>query len=250
MRGGTPGPRAAYTPGRLTLFTDGRYVARFRMIGIRIAAMVSIAVLLSGCAGRAIPDTADPAAAEEALLATAPERPLRVIFAWRALERDARFNGSGAARIEPPYRARLDLFGPTGDGYLSAALVGHELRLPPGLPPVRLPPPAMMWAVLGVVAPPPGASLRGTRSEPGRTELYYDVDGGLLRYEVRGGVLVTAEWERGGARMDVRLQGASAHGLPRQAVFRDHAGFTELELNLESVDEVEPYPPDIWSPGR
>ncbi|HUG41158.1 MAG TPA: hypothetical protein VMM12_11770 [Longimicrobiales bacterium] len=214
------------------------------------AAMASIAVLLSACGGASIPDTADPAVAEAAVSATAPERPLQVIFSWRALEREARFNGSGAARLEPPYHARLDLFGPTGDGYLSAALVGHDLRLPPGVSPGRLPPPAMMWAVLGVVAPPDPAVLRGTREEPGLTQVYYGVGDGLLRYDLRGGRLAAAEWEGGGVRMDVRLEGAAEHGLPRRAVFRDWSGYTELELNLERVDEVEPYPPDIWSPGR
>lgn len=206
--------------------------------------------LLSGCSRGGVPDVADPAVAEAAILATAPDRPLRAIFAWRALEADARFTGSGAARIEGPYRARLDLFGPTGDGYLSAALVGHELRLPPGMTAGQLPPPALMWAILGVVAPPDRALLRGTRAEQGRTELYYDLDGGLLRYEVRGERLVAADWEGEGVRMDVRLEGAAEGGLPREAVFRDRTSYTELQLNLERVDEVEPYPPDIWSPGR
>ena len=64
-----------------------------------------------------------------------------------------------------------------------------------------------------------------------------------------GGRLAAAEWERGGGRMDVRLDGTAENGLPRRAVFRDWSGYTELELNLERVDEVEPYPPDIWSPG-
>lgn len=220
------------------------------MTWLRGAAMISIAVLLSACAGRSIPETADPAVAEEAVAATAPERPLRVVFSWRALARDARFHGSGAARIEPPYRARLDLFGPNGDGYLSAALVDQELRFPPGTAAVQLPPPGMMWALLGVVAPPAGAELRGTRVEPGRTELFYAVDGGILRYDLRGGRLAAAEWEGNGARMDVRLDGAAEHDVPRRALFRDLSAFTELELNLEQVDEVEPYPPDIWTPGR
>ncbi|MBW3554796.1 MAG: hypothetical protein KY466_14890 [Gemmatimonadetes bacterium] len=217
---------------------------------IRYTASALAAVLLTGCAGHSIPDTVEPAVAAEVVETTAPDRPLRVIFSWRALEREARFDGSGAARMEPPYRARLDLFGPTGDGYLSAALVEQDLRLPAGTPPVRLPPPAMMWAVLGVVAPPGRAVLRGTRTEAGRTELYYGVDDGLLRYDLRGGRLAAAEWEGKGTRMDVRLEGSAEHGLPRRAVFRDWSGHTELELNLERVDEVEPYPPDIWSPGR
>ena len=199
---------------RLTAFSAARYLhALHSMNRIPCAVAALAAVLLSGCAGRSVPDTVEPAVAAEVVASTAPDRPLRVIFSWRALERDARFDGSGAARLEAPYRARLDLFGPTGDGYLSAALVEQELRLPAGTPPVRLPPPAMMWAVLGVVAPPPRAVLRGTR-------------------------------------MDVRLEGSAEHGLPRRAVFRDFAAHTELELNLEQVDEVEPYPPDIWSPGR
>lgn len=234
----------------MTVFENGRYVHAFRPVRrLTSVAAILFAVALSGCAGRSVPETADPAAAEEAVAATAPDRPLRVIFAWRAMEREARFSGSGAARIEPPYHARLDLFGPGGDGYLSAALVDQDLRLPPGAAPVRLPPPAMMWAVLGVVAPPGESVLRGTRQEPGRTELYYDVGGGLLRYDLVGGRLAAAEWERAGTRMDVRLDGTAGNGLPRRAVFRDWSGYTELELNLERVDEVEPYPPDIWSPG-
>jgi hypothetical protein len=217
---------------------------------MKFAWIATVALLLGGCSGRSVPDVVEPAVAEAAIAGTAPDQPLRAIFAWRAREADARFTGSGAARIEGPYRARLDLFGPTGDGYLSAALVGQELRLPPGTAAVRLPPPALMWAILGVVAPPERAVLRGTRSDPGRTELYYGVSGGLLRYELRGERLVAAEWEGEDARMDVRLVGTAQGGLPRSAVFRDHTNFTELALDLESVDEVEPYPPDIWSPGR
>jgi hypothetical protein len=38
-------------------------------------------------------------------------------------------------------------------------------------------------------------------------------------------------------------------GLPAQATYRDLATVTELILNVESVDETEPYPPDIWWPG-
>ena len=236
---------------RLTIFRRSGYVHALRsMKASQPVAMALVLGLASACAGRSIPDTADPEAAAEAVETTAPDRPLRVIFSWRAMERDARFDGTGAARIEDPYHARLDLFGPSGDGYLSAALVDHELRLPPGTQGVRMPPPAMMWAVFGAVAPPAGATLRGSRQEAGRTELFYDVDGGLLRYDLRGGRLAAAEYEKGGARMDVRLEGQAEHGLPRRAVFRDWAGHTELELNLEQVDEVEPYPPDIWSPGR
>ena len=49
------------------------------------------------------------------------------------------------ARIEPPSKARLDLFLDNGEGVLSAALVDDELRLPHGAPEDILPPVELMW---------------------------------------------------------------------------------------------------------
>lgn len=219
-------------------------------VRVAAAAVAGLTLLLPGCASRGLPDTIDPAVAERAIAATAPDRPLRVVFDWTILEAGgARFTGSGAARMEPPYRARLDLFGPRGDGYLSAALVGTDLRLPRSAPGVALPPPAMMWAVLGVVAPPADAVLVGTRVNPDRTELYYDVDESRLRYTLMGGRLTAARWDGRGRRMAVALTGSVEPGLPASAFFRDASAGTELKLNLEQVDEVEPHPPEIWTPG-
>jgi hypothetical protein len=203
---------------------------------------------LAGCAAHAPPTTVDPATAADAVAATQPDRPLRVVFEWRALEGEARFNGRGVARIEPPYRARLDLFGPRGDTYLSAALVDDQIRLPPGVQAVQIPPPALMWAVLGVVAPPAEAVLVGTRQDPERAELHYELEGGTLRYVLEGGLLRSVRWDGAGRRMTVELRGQAGYGLPTQAVFRDQAAVTELMLNLESVDEVDAHSPDIWWP--
>lgn len=214
-----------------------------------VAAM-GVAAALAGCSARGIPETRDPGLAETAIAETAPERPLRLVFDWTILDGEARFSGRGAARIQPPLRARLDLFGPRGDGYLSAALVGSEIRLPPGVEAPQLPPPALMWAVLGAVAPPDGAALAGTRVEDGRAELHYDLgDDGRLRYTLQDGRLRQVLWEGKDRRMVVELRGSAGHGLPREAVYRDWSGYTELMLNLERVDEVEPYPPETWSPG-
>jgi hypothetical protein len=207
-------------------------------------------LLLGACATHAPPDTADPAVADVVLAATAPDRPLHVVFEWRALEGDARFTGEGVARIQPPHHARLDLFGPRGDTYLSAGLVGDDLRLPPGVQAGQIPPPALMWAVLGVVAPPQGAVLVGTRDDGARAELYYETDAGTLWYVLEGGRLRSARWDGAGRRMVVELRGETGPGLPTQATYRDFAAVAELMLNLESVDEVEPFSPDIWNPGR
>lgn len=218
----------------------------------RLGSLVLVAVT-AACAGRGVPETADPVLAEAAVRETAPDRPLRAVFGWRALDGQARFSGEGAARIEPPYRARLDLFGPRGEGYLTAALIDRELRLP-GEPEVALPPPAMLWALLGVVRPPADAVLEGTRvtgdGEAEERELYFAVDGSRLRYVLAGGRLHTAEWTGGGRRMIIELAASADGPLPRTAAYRDWSRNTELHIGLEAVEEVEPYPPEIWTPGR
>ncbi len=170
----------------------------------------------SACASRGVPDTLDPTVAATAIEGTAPDRPLQAVFDWEMRDGDARFHGSGAARIQPPYRVRLDLFGPRGDGYLSAAAVGMELRLPPTANPVPLPPAAMMWAALGVVSPPPEARLVGTRVTTAARELHYETNGSRLRYRLIDGHLESAVW-RGGGRQNERRSlrrsggGATAH---------------------------------------
>lgn len=216
---------------------------RARRIGV-----VAVAAALSACSGIRVPPTLDPGAARRAIDMTAPDRPLRAVFGWRILDGDARFSGRGAARVEPPYRARLDLFGPNGEGYLSAALVGTDLRLL-GEPDRALPPPALIWSVLGVIRPPDEATLLGTREEAGRLELVYGVADSRLRYTVEDGSLRTVEWRGGGRRMVVLLKGG-AGGLPDVSFYRDWSQNTELQTELETVEEVDPYPADIWTLGR
>src|SRR5690606_9098985 len=94
--------------------------------------LAALPLIAAACAARTAPLTTppDPALAREAAEATAPQRTLQILFDWNVRERDARFNGRGVARVQPPYHARLDLFGPRGEGYLTAALVEEDLRLP------------------------------------------------------------------------------------------------------------------------
>ncbi len=215
----------------------------------RPAVASAVLALSAGCAGRAVPPTLDPSAAAAAVEATAPRTPLRVVFGWQAQDGSARFHGRGVARIAPAYHARLDLFGPGGDGYLSAALVGGDLRLPGGGSEVRLPPPAFMWAVLGVVAPPAGATLIATSEEGATTELFYDLDDGRLIYTLVDGRLSRATWDRRGGAALVELKDLGGT-VPGTALYRDRAANMELLLNVERTDEVEAFPPEIWDPGR
>lgn len=202
-------------------------------------------------AGPAPSGPPDSTLEQRAVAATRPDRPVQVVFSWSAVEREGRYSGRGVARIEPPYRARLDLFGPRGDTYLSAALVEHDLRLPPGAPPATLPPPALMWGVLGVVAPPPGAELVATERTESGLLLEYREDRGRLRYELAGDALRAVRWDGpGAARLTVEIEAGDAAGLPVRAEYRDWAAFVELNLTREEVEHVEQFPDEIWQPGR
>lgn len=214
----------------------------------RVWVGIIAAALLAGCAGRGVPATVDPGAADRAVRETAPDRPLRVIFRWTILDGEARFSGDGVARVEDPYRARLDLFGPQGEGYLSAALVGTDLRLP-GEPDRALPPPALIWSVLGVVRPPDDAELVGTRQVGDELELHYAVGESRLLYVLEAARLRLVEWRGAGRHMIVEL-GAAVDGMPAAATYRDWSRSTELHMELETVEEVEPYPAEIWTLGR
>jgi hypothetical protein len=206
-------------------------------------------VLLASVRHHAPPDTADPPPP------TSSWPPLRPTdrCTWSSsggAGRGRPFHGQGVARIQPPHHARLDLFGPRGDTYLSAALVGDDLRLPPGVQAGQIPPPALMWAVLGVVAPPQGPcwwAPATTARGPSCIETWTVAPSGTCWR----GALRSARWDGAGRRMvTVELRGRRGRACPPRRPVRDFAAVAELMLNLESVDEVEPFSPDIWNPGR
>ncbi len=197
-------------------------------------------------------DSIDSAVARAAIAATAPKRPLKLVFDWSLQDREARFSGRGAARIEPPYRARLDLFGPRDEGYLSAAVVGEELRLPPAAQEQAaiVPPPALLWTALGVLNPPADARLTAVRRTGDDAQLEYTRGTDRWRFTLAGGRLAHVQFDHAGAgRLTVDLKGAGPLDLPKQAVYRDYAAFRTLTLTLDRADEAESFPPDVWTPG-
>lgn len=208
---------------------------------------------LAACAS-ASPElgTVEPGVEQQAIAATRPEHRLHVTFAWSFTEQQARFSGEGATRIEPPYRARLDLFGPRGEAYISAALVEFDLRLPPGASAEMLPPPPLLWSVLGVVLPPPNATLtRATRSGA-QVQLEYTENGGRWRFTLENDRLRRAEWEGGrdGGRRTVEVRAYGDRDVPSNVVYRDWLAFRELTLTLNQVHDADPFPPETWYPGR
>lgn len=224
---------------------------------LRAMAVGTLTGVFVGCSSPPPPPPAPPLDAREIATSAQAEstldQPTRILFDWNMTEQDGRFRGRGVARIEPPYRARLDLFLPGGETIARAALVNDDLRMPADVPEGLIPPAHLLWAVLGVFRPGAGAGLLGAEEQDGGGVLMrYGYDGGReIHYLLRGRRIQRVEVLEGGDvvhRVTVELDPGSRY--PREAVHRDLAGFRELRITRESVTQVEPYPPDIWNPTR
>jgi hypothetical protein len=225
-------------------------------LSVPALALVSLATS-TACGGRP-PAVAAPAVDARQLALALEDRsslrePIRVIFAWQLNEAGVRVKGRGVARIEPPYKARLDLFLGNDETLISAALVDGELRLPPGAPTNILPPPDLMWGVLGVFRPDRGTELLGgDRMTGGALRLRYRYDDGRgLDFTVVDGRVRALELldEGGHVAQRVELELGTEDRYPLNATYRNLGAFRELKLTRESVKSVEAYPPDIWHPS-
>jgi len=197
---------------------------------------------------------ADPAPIAESLTESTRLRgPARIDFRWQLNEAGSRVGGVGVARVEPPYRARLDLFLDGGETVTAAVVVEDELRLPPGEVDEVFPPVDLMWATLGVFRPLSGAELQGgDRLENDSQRLRYRLDDGReLHYEVAGSALRAVELLEGESVVGwVRLTGDSADAFPETATYRNLLDFRELEIVRTAVTVAEPFDPSIWDLGR
>ncbi|HST63467.1 MAG TPA: hypothetical protein VLK84_32450 [Longimicrobium sp.] len=195
------------------------------------------------------PAGADPAAlAASAARATVPASPRQVNFQWELDEAGARFRGRGVGRMVAPSRFRLDLFGPRGETYLAAALVDGEARVPPALiERFRLPSPALLWATVGIIAPPADARLLSAAPDGAVTVLRYQLGDDVLEYRTRDGRLQTVRRSaRGGTAESIDLE-YDATGLA-SARYRDWAAYRTLNLTLESATDVPSFPESTWTP--
>jgi hypothetical protein len=177
------------------------------------------------------------------------EEPLRILFQWSMSDRDARFQGRGVARVEPPYKARLDLFLGNGETVARAALVDDDLRLPTGTPAGIIPPAEMLWGTLGEFRPGLGnALLGGELLGEGRVRLRYRRPDGIeLRFTISEGRVAEIERLRQGQVVErVVVKPGDRDRYPADATYRDLAAFRELRLTRERLEDVEAFPPDIW----
>jgi hypothetical protein len=229
---------------------------RRRTVPGRGAMPFTLLAIAAGCA------SVEPAPAEapmnagqlaaSASAASAPDAPYRIVFEWSLNEPSMRIQGRGVARIEPPYRARLDLFARNGERVTAAALVDGEFRLPEGLPNL-LPPPTLFWGALGVFRPDAGMGLAGGnwRSD-GTAELrYLPGEAAEMTFRLNGNAIQEIVIARGGRTTeDLRLRRGEGERFPREATYRDLTRTRELRMTIESVEQVETYPGDVWTPRR
>lgn len=221
------------------------------LLGLAIA----LIPVISGCASGPVEEARPLDAGQLALQAeraSALDTPYRLVFEWSLVEPGMRVQGRGVARVEPPFRARLDLFSRGGERITSAALVDGELRIPEGLPDF-LPQPTMFWGSLGVFRPDRGMQLvGGSWRRDGSAELRYlpGGDSELLVLLARNRVREMTRELNGRTLEELRLQLAEGERFPRQTIYRDHVRTRELRMTLETIEHVESYPSDIWEPRR
>ena len=235
---------------------NGRRPVGRRRRRIRAWGLAGALATAAGCQyTTAFPSAAPPGRNSGEVAAAAAEAsrldvPYRLVFEWSVSEPGRRLSGGGAARIEPPGLARIDLFASNGERVAAAALDGDDIRLA-GEGRTELPAPALLWGSLGVYRPG-GMRLTGGRQYPdGVLELRYtDGRDGEMLYTLAADRIERIDVLRAGrASEEVQLARAEGERFPQRAVYRDLEAVRELTITLESVEHVESYPPDIWTLG-
>ncbi|HUQ47503.1 MAG TPA: hypothetical protein VM053_04565 [Gemmatimonadaceae bacterium] len=200
-----------------------------------------IVVAGGGCAPKAVPLKGAPAP-ERALpeLKLAPGH-RKIVFHWNYQENSLMANGDGAIRVASPDSARVDLFLNGGILLGKATLIGNNLSAPNKAQVEKvLPPPAMMWAVLGRLAIP---ALPDTVITADGDILYADIGRpAAWRVTIKGNRLMQL----------ARLSG----GRIAEVVTRDEAGrllyevpgHRKLWLGITRDDEVPAFDASIWGP--
>lgn len=221
----------------------------------RFYSLVAFGGLLSGCTAAAAPPAMAPtpeapAVAGRLVQRSWPASPRQAAFSWTLDEAGERFRGRGVVRFQAPDRLRLDLFGPRGETYLAAALVGDSIRLPPNAQgKIALPSPALLWGALGILRPPTGTSPVAVAAEGQDTIVRYSGAGGE-NWDFRTGRVPLTRVQRiarGGVAESVELTWDGPDRI-RSSRYRDWAALRTLDLAFETITNADPFPPSIWLP--
>ncbi|HET7273894.1 MAG TPA: hypothetical protein VFI91_01870 [Longimicrobiaceae bacterium] len=229
-----------------------------RLLTVTIAG--AAIALLGACAGRQLAPVGEPvvdasATAADLIDATIPLNPRKATFSWNLREGTTRLHGRGVARYVAPERLRLDLFGPRGETYLAATLVGDRARIPDAVAEgIALPSPSLLWAALGVLRPPSGARLMSVTTTGPTTSIRYGVGEDeiydfALETSPTGARLIRVERAGpSGVRETLELHYSEA-GEITSTNYRDWSAYRDLVLEMEMVEDALPFPDEIWIPG-
>jgi hypothetical protein len=205
----------------------------------------ALAVILAGvgCAPKLKPLSGDltPVAMPRTEM---PSGHRQIVFDWEYSDQDMKGTGNGVARVASPDSARLDFFLAGGLIGGNAVLIRDSLQLP-GVDMFRrlIPPPTLMWALLGRSAFPvtrdtavrrEGELLRADLGKPVQWRATFRADS-LVRLEhVEGDRVV--EWIE--------------HLPGRRIEYRQEAARRSLKLQITRMDSVGSFDASIWSIGR
>ena len=167
-----------------------------------------------------------------------------IFFDWEYADQDMTGKGNGVARVTWPDSARLDFFLAGGFAGGSAVLIADSLQLP-GIDLFRrlIPPPTLMWTLLGRSAFPvtrdtavrrDGEFLRADLGKPVQWRATFRSDS-LIRLDRVDGDRVM-EWIE--------------HQPERRIEYRQEAARRSLKLQVTRVDSVGSFDASIWSISR
>ncbi len=185
-------------------------------------------------------------------LATAPTGHQLSRFRWMFNDGQASVGGQGSARIAGPDSMRFDIAGPWGIGGAAAMVVGDQARWvqPPDIIARLIPSYPLMWAMFGVIRPPPpGARIRGTAGN-GTVALEWDSGIDTVRYSRRsaGAGTLRAQWQRAGVTMGIVETRLDASGVPVSARLTVPSVPARLDLTIVADSTALAFPPTVWTP--
>ena len=168
----------------------------------------------------------------------------QIVFDWEYSDQEMSGKGNGVARTAYPDSGRLDFF--VAGGFLggAAVLIRDSLQVP-GIDLFRrlIPPPTLLWALLGRSAFPvtrdtavsrEGVLLRADLGKPVQWRATFRSDS-LVRLErVEGDRVIEWVEHLPGGRLDYRQESARR----------------SLKLQITRVDTVGSFDPSIWSIHR
>lgn len=207
----------------------------------RWVALGLIVFIGGGCAPRAVPLKGAPAPDRTLPVLQLAAGHRKIVFHWDYQENSLMVSGDGAIRVASPDSARVDLFLTGGILLGKATLIGDKLDAPNQAQVEKvLPPPAMMWAVLGRLAIP---ALPDTVITADGDIVYADIGRPVAwRVTIKGNRLMQLARLSGGRIAEVVTRDEGGRLL------YEVPGRRKLWLGISRDDEVPAFDASIWRP--